>query len=98
MAVMKIHTLPASFRTRIDTGLMGDSEDLSDLEKVYSGEHLGSDRWARLRRWVHQQQMYVNQYEEPCDELHHELQVPRGPPTTIDNCNQTKWEEEQGAL
>lgn len=52
-----------------DTGLMGGSED---TEEGYSGGVLNpGDRWARLRRWVHQQieQMYANRYEVPRNEL-----------------------------
>ena len=67
------------------TGYSGDGEssfdsdlveewDLDDPDKDADGE-LSGDRWAWLRRWVHQNigEMYANRYEM----LRHE--IPRGP-------------------
>jgi hypothetical protein len=78
-----------------DIGLMGGSEN--DSEEGYSGGVLNpGDRWAHLRRWVHQQikQMYANRYEVPRDGLPRGLSTMRHVLMTLKSARPDKFCEE----
>ncbi|KAF8815095.1 hypothetical protein BYT27DRAFT_7216814 [Phlegmacium glaucopus] len=54
-----------------ESSFKSDMLEVSEDEDVDSDEEPSGDRWARLRRWVHQniQEMYASRYEMSCGDM-----------------------------